>query len=178
MAELSTLARPYAKAAFSTAVSSDALAPWSQSLATLAVISQTDAVAELIVSPTVTALEKVKIIAEIAGNECNEGASNLLTVLAENRRFALLPEISAQFDLLKAEHEKSAEVMVTSAYELSDAQLKTFSKKMSAKLERDVTLTVNVDSSLIGGVIIQTGDMVIDDSVKGKLSKLAEVMNS
>ncbi len=178
MAELSTLARPYAKAAFSAAVESAEISTWSTALQTLAVISKADAVEELIVSPSVSALDKAKTIAGIAGDECNEGASNMLEVLAENDRFALLPEISSQFDLLKAEHEKSADVVVTSAFELSDAQQKTLTGKLTAKLARDVALTVTIDSSLIGGVIIKAGDLVIDDSVRGKLSKLADAMNS
>jgi len=178
MAELSTLARPYAKAAFSAAVDGGDFAAWSTALQTLAIITKTDTVAELIVSPSVSALDKAKALASVAGDECNEGASNLLVVLAENDRFPLLPEISAQFELLKAEHEKSADVVVTSAFELSDAQQKTLADKLTAKLARDVTLTVSVDSALIGGVIIKAGDLVIDDSVRGKLSKLAEAMNS
>ena len=178
MAELSTLARPYAKAAFSAAVDSGDIAGWSAALQTLAVITKADKVAELIGSPSVSALDKAKKIAEVAGDDCNEGASNLLTVLAENDRFALLPELSTQFDLLKAEHEKSVDVIVTSAFELSDAQQKTLTEKLATKLSRNVTLNVDIDATLIGGVIIKAGDLVIDDSVRGKLSKLADAMNS
>jgi F-type H+-transporting ATPase subunit delta len=178
MAELSTLARPYAKAAFSAAVDSGDTAKWLTALQTLAVILKTDVVNELVASPSVSALDKAKAIADVAGEECNEGAANLLDVLAENDRFALLPEISTQFEQLKADHEKSADVVVTSAFELSDAQQKMLVEKLTAKLSREVTLNVNVDSSLIGGVIIKAGDLVIDDSVRGKLSKLADAMNS
>ena len=178
MAELSTLARPYAKAAFSAAVDGGEIAAWSTALQTLAVISKADTVAQLIGNPSVSALDKAKTIAEVAGDDCNEGASNLLAVLAENDRFALLTEISTQFELLRAEHEKSADVVVTSAFELSDAQQKTLIEKLGTKLSREVSLTVNVDSALIGGVIIKAGDLVIDGSVRGKLSKLAEAMNS
>lgn len=178
MAELSTLARPYAKAAFSAAVESGAIAGWSTALQTLDAITQTAEVAELIASPSVSALDKAKTITAVAGDQCNEGAANLLVVLAENSRFALLPEISAQFELLRSEHEKKADVIVTSAFELSDAQKKTLTEKLKVKLDRAVTLSVNVDKALIGGVIIKTGDLVIDDSVRGKLSKLAEAMNS
>jgi F-type H+-transporting ATPase subunit delta len=178
MAELSTLARPYAKAAFSAAVDGGAIPAWSIALETLAMITETESVTELMLSPSVSALEKANIMASIAGDLCNEGTANLLVVLSENGRFALLPEISAQFELFKAEHEKSADVVVTSAFALSDAQQKTLIAKLSAKLDRAVTLTVNVDSALIGGVIIRAGDLVIDDSVRGKLSKLAEAMNS
>ncbi|EAR11224.1 F0F1 ATP synthase subunit delta [Reinekea blandensis] len=178
MAELSTLARPYAKAAFSAAVDSGDIATWSTALQTLAVISKAESVAELIASPSVSALDKAKTIADIAGDDCNEGASNLLVVLAENDRFALLSEISSQFELLRSEHEKSADVVVTSAFELSDAQQKALTEKLTAKLSREVSMTVKVDSALIGGVIIKAGDLVIDGSVRGKLSKLADAMNS
>jgi len=178
MAELSTLARPYAKAAFSAAVEGGAIASWSTALQTLDAITQTDQVAELISSPSVSALDKAKAITEIAGDQCNEGAANLLVVLAENGRFALLPEISAQFEELRSEHEKTADVIVTSAFELSDAQQKTLTDKLKVKLDRDVSISVNIDEALIGGVIIKTGDLVVDDSVRGKLSKLAEAMNS
>lgn len=178
MAELSTLARPYAKAAFSAAVDSGDTAAWSTALQTLAVISKTDVVVELISSPSVSALEKAKAIANVAAEGCNEGAANLLDVLAENNRFILLPEISVQFDQLKADFEKSADVVVTSAFELSDAQQQALTEKLTAKLSRKVSLSVDVDSSLIGGVIIKAGDLVIDDSVRGKLSKLADAMNS
>lgn len=178
MAELSTLARPYAKAAFSAAVESSEVTGWSTALATLDAITQTEEVAELIASPSVSALDKAKAITAIAGDQCNEGATNLLVVLAENGRFALLPEISAQFEQLRSEHEKTADVVVTSAFELSDAQQKTLTEKLKVKLDRDVSISVNVDEALIGGVIIKAGDLVIDDSVRGKLSKLAEAMNS
>lgn len=178
MAELSTLARPYAKAAFSAAVDGGDIAGWSTALDTLAAISKAEAIVELISSPSVSALDKAKTLTTVAGKEANEGAANLLEVLAENNRFALLPEISTQFELLKADYEKSADVKVTSAFELSDAQQKTLTEKLVTKLERDVVLTVKVDASLIGGVIIKAGDLVIDDSVRGKLSKLADAMNS
>jgi F-type H+-transporting ATPase subunit delta len=178
MAELSTLARPYAKAAFSAAVESDAIIGWSTALQTLSAITGTEEVAELIANPSVNALDKAKTITAVCGDQCNEGAANLLVVLAENGRFALLPEISEQFEELRSEHEKTADVIVTSAFELSDAQQKTLIEKLKSRLDREVSLSVNVDKTLIGGVIIKTGDLVIDDSVRGKLSKLAEAMNS
>lgn len=178
MAELSTLARPYAKAAFNAAVEAGELSAWSSALATLGAIIGSDEVHQFIGNPSVTASEKATTLAQLAGEDCNEGAKSLLDVLAENNRFPLLSEISAQFDLLKAEHEKSADVVVTSAFSLSDAQQKTLSEKLAKKLDRDVSLTIEIDTALIGGVIIKAGDLVIDDSVRGKLSKLADAMNS
>jgi F-type H+-transporting ATPase subunit delta len=178
MAELSTLARPYAKAAFNAALETGDINAWSTALATLGAIIGSDEVHQFIGNPSITASEKANTLASIAGDDCNEGAKNLLDVLAENNRFPLLEEISEQFELLKADHEKSARVIVKSAFSLSDAQQKTLSDKLAKKFDREVTLTVEIDTALIGGVIIKAGDLVIDDSVRGKLSKLADAMNS
>ena len=98
MAELSTLARPYAKAAFNAALETGDIAAWSSALATLGAIISTDDVHQFIGNPSVTASEKATTLANIAGDDCNEGAKSLLHVLAENSRFPLLEEISAQFD--------------------------------------------------------------------------------
>lgn len=178
MAELSTLARPYAKAAFAAALEASSLAGWSTALASLAHIITAEKVATMIASPVITAAEKASRIAQIAGDVADQGAANLLTILAENNRFALLPEISAQFELLKAEHAKSVEVLVTSAFDLSETEQAALGEKLTTRLSRQVNLTVEVDSTLIGGVIIKAGDFVIDDSVRGKLQSLADTMNS
>lgn len=178
MAELSTLARPYAKAAFNAALDDKQLDQWSTVLATLAAISEQEAIAELIANPSLSASDKAGKLKEIAGDTLNEGGANLVDILAGNRRLALLGEISEQFEALKAEQEKSADVLVTSAFSLSDSQQKSLTEKLSTKLGRKVNLTVDVDDALIGGVVIKSGDMVIDGSVRGKLAKLAEAMNS
>jgi F-type H+-transporting ATPase subunit delta len=178
MAENSTLARPYAKAAFESALQLKQLEPWSKQLAILASISQYEKVKLLIVNPEFSAANKVETLKQLAGEALNEGGTNLVNVLAENRRLALLVEISQQFQALKAEHEKTANVLVTSAFSLSDSQQKMLVEKMTAKLSREVQVTVEIDESLLGGVVIRSGDMVIDGSVRGKLAKLAEAMNS
>lgn len=178
MAELSTLARPYAKAAFNTALDNNQLDQWSTILSTLSAISEQEAIHGLIANPALSAADKARALKDVVGDLLNEGTGNLLDVLAENRRLALLSEISEQFEALKAEHEKSADVLVTSAFSLSDSQRKTLTEKLSTKLGRKVSLTVNVDEALIGGVVVKSGDLVIDGSVRGKLAKLAEAMNS
>ncbi|MEX0623992.1 F0F1 ATP synthase subunit delta [Saccharospirillum sp.] len=178
MAELSTLARPYAKAAFNAALDSKQLDAWSTQLSTLAAISQHETVDRLIANPELSAADKVRTLQQLAGDALNEGGSNLVSVLAENRRLALLTEISEQFEVLKAEQEKTADVLVTSAFSLSDSQQKTLADKLTAKFSRQVQLTVEIDESLLGGVVIRSGDTVIDGSVRGKLAKLAEAMNS
>jgi F-type H+-transporting ATPase subunit delta len=178
MAELSTLARPYAKAAFNAALDSSQQDHWSAQLATLAAISQHETVERLIVNPELSAADKSITLKQLIGEPLNAGGSNLVDVLAENRRLGLLAEISEQFEVLKAEQEKTADVLVTSAFSLSDSQQKMLVEKMTAKLSREVQVTVEIDESLLGGVVIRSGDMVIDGSVRGKLAKLAEAMNS
>lgn len=106
MAELSTLARPYAKAAFNAALDSKQLDAWSTQLSILAAISQHETVERLIANPELSAADKARAFQQLAGDALNEGGSNLISVLAENRRLALLSEISEQFDVLKAEQEK------------------------------------------------------------------------
>jgi len=178
MAELSTLARPYAKAAFNAALDNQQLEPWSTALSTLAAISQQQVVEDLIANPELSANAKADVLKEVAGDALNEGAVNLVDVLAENRRLALISEISEQFETLKAEQEKTSDVLVTSAFSLSDSQQKTLAEKLATKLGCQVNLTVEIDEALLGGVVIKAGDTVIDGSVRGKLAKLADAMNS
>lgn len=178
MAELSTLARPYAKAAFDAALDSGDLDGWSQQLATLGAISEDATVKALIANPAPSTRDKAKTLQELIDGELIDGIASLIDVLAENRRLALLAEISEQFDELKAEREKSADVLVTSAFSLSDSQQQTLAEKLTTKLGRRVNLSVEIDQALIGGVLIRSGDLVIDGSVRGKLAKLAEAMNS
>lgn len=178
MAEYSTLARPYAKAAFEAALQLKQLDAWSSQLATLGAITADDKVVELINNPSLPVQEKAQLVKQLLGEELTDSLASLIDVLAENRRLTLLGEVSSQFDALKAEHEKSATALVKSAFAMTKAQQDALAKKLKAKLGRDVTLQVEVDPSLIGGVLIRSGDLVIDGSVRGKLAKLAEAMNS
>lgn len=178
MAEISTLARPYAKAAFQFALDAKALGDWSESLATLASVSQDKKVAGLLHEPSATAESKAQALLDVCSGELKADVSNLISILSENKRLDLFEEIADQFEKLKAEQEKSVEVNVTTAYELSKAQQKALVEKLTAKLGRDVTLVSVVDESLIGGVVIRTDELVIDASITGKLAKLAEAMYS
>ncbi|AJQ92797.1 F0F1 ATP synthase subunit delta [Gynuella sunshinyii] len=177
MAEVNTLARPYAKAAFEAAQAAKTLEQWSESLATLSAVTQQEKVLELISNPSLTASQKAQVIQGVCGEE-TKVISTLITTLAENRRLELCPGIAALFEEFKAELEKSVEVQVTSAFELTADQEKSLTEKLTTKLGRDVKLVTSVDNSIIGGVIIRTNDMVIDGSVTGKLAKLAEAMYS
>ena len=178
MAELSTLARPYAKAAFEYAASANDLQGWSENLEVIAAVAQQQAVVKLLSSPSYTAAQQAEKTIEICGDAVTDEIGRFLRVLAENRRLQLLPQIYQQFEVLKANREKTVEVNVVSATEISTEQQNKLASALSAKLERDVNMQVSVDDSLIGGAVVRAGDTVIDGSIRGRLAKLAEALNS
>ncbi|WP_342244697.1 F0F1 ATP synthase subunit delta [Pseudomonas sp. OTU5201] len=178
MAELTTLARPYAKAAFEYAQAHQQLAAWSAMLGLAAEVSQDDTMQRVLKAPRLTSAEKANTFIEVVGDKFDAQAQNFIHVVSENGRLVLLPEIAEQFELYKAEQEKSVDVEVTSAFALSDEQQDKLAKVLSARLSREVRLHAVEDSSLIGGVVIRAGDLVIDGSVRGKIAKLAEALKS
>jgi F-type H+-transporting ATPase subunit delta len=176
MAELVTLARPYARAAFEFARDIKALDRWSNMLETAATVAQFPAVQRFLGSPNFTAEQKGEKFLEICGDELDNKVSNFILYLAENHRLRLLAQVREQFELLKANHERSIDVNIASAFEISAEQQSKLSAALKQKLDRDVNLQTQVDKSLIGGILIKAGDMTIDGSVRGKLTKLAESM--
>lgn len=177
MAELSTLARPYAKAAFKFALDSNTLGEWSSALATLAAIAAHDKVIALITSPTLSGTDQANAIVELAGDLAPE-VENFTRLLGENKRLLLIEEVANQFDQFKAEQERSVDVEVTSAYDLESDAADELATALKRTLQREVRVSTQTDKSLIGGVVIRAGDMVIDGSLKGRLTKLAEAMYS
>jgi len=178
MAEISTLARPYAKAAFQVALQDSSLDAWSKMLVMSAAITVNEKVGALLTDPSLSSERLAAIFIELCGDELNDKGKNFINLLAENKRLVLLSAISDQFDALKANQEKTLNVEVTSAYELSSDTLDKLANSLKTRLQRDVILNTNVDQSLLGGAVIRTDDTVIDSSVRGKLVKLAESMNS
>ena len=178
MAELSTLARPYAKAAFEYAVEAKDVQGWSDSLSLAASVAQQPAVEKLLSSPSATAEKQAEAVQIICGDELATACQNFISILSENRRLQLLPQISQQFEIMKANLEKAVDVDVVAASKLNAAQQKALSEALSAKLERKVNLQVSLDKSLLGGAVIRAGDTVIDGSIRGRLTKLAESLNS
>jgi F-type H+-transporting ATPase subunit delta len=122
---------------------------------------------------SITKDQIASLFIDVCGNKLNDQGKNMIRVLVENRRLSVLPEISSQFELLKAEAEKTVEAEVISAFEVSKAQQKQIADKLKQRLGRDVTLTCRVDDLLIGGVIIKAGDLVIDGSASGQIHKLS-----
>ena len=178
MAELTTLARPYAKAAFEYAQAHQQLASWSAMLGLAAAVSQDDTMQSVLKAPRLTSTDKATTFNDVCGDKFDAQVRNFIHIVAENDRLALLPQIVELFDLYKAEQEKSVDVEVTSAFALNQEQQDKLAKVLSARLNREVRLQVAEDASLIGGVIIRAGDLVIDGSIRGKLANLAEALKS
>ncbi|MBL4866016.1 MAG: F0F1 ATP synthase subunit delta [Pseudomonadales bacterium] len=178
MAELSTVARPYAKAAFQFANETGNLEKWSDMLNFAALVVQDDAIADLLDNPKVTSSQLVEAFKKIGEDSLDENGNNFVTLLASNKRLSSLPEIHALYETLKAEQLQSVDVKVTSAFTLSDAQLEMLGSVLKKNLKREINIESKVDQSLIGGLVIRAGDMVIDGSVQGKIAKLTETMNS
>lgn len=177
MAELSTLARPYAKAAFEFARDVKALDRWSNMLATAATVAQTETVQKLFQTPNYTAEDKGQRFVDVCGDDLDNKVGNFLRHMAKNNRLSLLPEVQGLFELYKANQEKAIDVDVISAFEISAEQQASLANALKAKLDRDINLETGIDASLLGGVIVRAGDLVIDGSIRGRLAKLAETMS-
>jgi F-type H+-transporting ATPase subunit delta len=178
MAELTTLARPYARAAFEVALSDNALPGWSTMLGLAAAVATQDSVSTILTDPALDSEQVAQSFLDVCGDELDAKGQNFIRLLAENKRLALLREISVMFDILKANQEKSIDVEVTTAFPISSETSDKLAQALKTRLQREIRLATNVDQSLIGGAVIRAGDTVIDSSVRGKLSKLAESMNS
>lgn len=182
MAELSTMARPYARAAFEYASEQGCVDQWADMLASMAAITEQEKIARLLTLPTISAEELTQTLCELIGrdrlsDQSARNGANLISVLAHNKRLSLLPQISHQFEVLQAEQKQIVDVELTSAFALSDTQTDELATKLRQMLDRDVEISTRVDQALIGGVHVRAGDLVIDGSVRGKLAKLAEVLN-
>lgn len=178
MAELSTLARPYAKAAFEYALAAGDLAGWSEQLATAAAVAQQEVISKVLATPAMTTAQQAQTFIDVCGDALSDKAQNFVRVLAENKRLKLLPQIAAIYEAHKAAQEKSVDVELSTAFELDAGAQQKLADALSGKLQREVKVTAVVNKELLGGVLVRAGDLVIDGSVRGRLAKLAEAMNS
>lgn len=177
MAELTTVARPYATAAFNFAIEQKAVAEWQQMLVFAAEVANNESVQELLTG-SMAAEQLADVFIKVCGDELNTNGQNFIKVLAENKRLSALPEIASLYAELKADYDKEVDVDVTSATELSDAQQGKISASLEQRLARKVKLNCNVDPALVAGVVIKAGDTVIDGSVKSKLNRLADALQA
>lgn len=178
MADYNTLARPYAKAAFEYALSEGKLVEWSSMLGLVAEAASNKEVAKFLLNPSLSSDAKAELLLEICQANIDDQSRNFIKLLSEKSRLPLIPVISGIYEAFKAEQEKSVEALVTSAFELDAEQQQLLVGALRKRLSHEVTLKVEIDKRLIGGVVIRTGDLVIDGSIRGKIAKLAESLKS
>jgi F-type H+-transporting ATPase subunit delta len=178
MAEPSTVARPYAEAAFKLADAAGTLGKWSEMLAALAQVAQDARVRAAVVDPNLSDAQVAGLFIAILAGKLSGEAENFVRVLAQNNRLPLLPEIHRQFEALKNEREGVIEAEILSAFPLSDAQLADLVQRLEKKTGRKVRTKVHIDKDLIGGVKLVLGDKVIDGSARAQLSALETALKA
>lgn len=178
MAELTTVARPYAKAAFEYSLEKGCLADWSLMLGYAAAVACDDTMQSVLTKPQLTAEQKAEAFISVCAEKLDDAGKNFIRQLADNHRLEAMPAIYILFEHYLAEQQKSLDVNVTSAYALSDAEVEKLAASLKQRFSREINMQASVDESLIGGVVIRAGDIVIDGSVRGKLAKLTHALNS
>jgi F-type H+-transporting ATPase subunit delta len=176
MSEAITTARPYAQAIFDEAQRLDDLKGWSAALTILAESLSNEDVKAVVSNPRVAKRKIEELVVELCGTQFSTEQTNLIRVLVEGRRLDVVTEILVMFEALRAEAEKFAEVAVTSAFELSDAQKQKIASALKVRMQCEIKLTCKVDNDLLGGIVIRANDKVIDGSARTRLEEMAVVM--
>ena len=178
MAEPSTIARPYAEAAFKLADAQGKLADWSAALANLAAVAADTRIRGVVEDPNLSAAKVAGLIISILAGKLSGDAENFVRVLAENGRLDVVTQIRAHFEALKNERESVVEAEVYSAFEMEPAQVADLVSRLEKSSGRKVKARVSVDKSLIGGVRIVIGDQVIDGSARAQLGALESALKA
>ena len=178
MAEPSTIARPYAEAAFRLADAQGKLAEWSTALANLAAVAADARVRGAVGDPNLPAAKVAGLIIAILAGKLSGEAENFVRVLAENGRLGVVTEIRTHFEALKNEREGTVEAEVLTAFEMDPAQLADLVSRLEKKTGRKVKARVSVDKSLIGGIKVVIGDKVIDGSARAQLNALENALKA
>ena len=173
MAELITVARPYAEAAFRASVDAKDVAGYGEKLKLFGAAAATREAANLLGNPKVSAEEKADLLFSVAGGNVPDELKNLVNTLVENQRATLLPFISEHFERLQREHDGVVKALITSAFALSDTDKASLIDGLARRYRKRVEAEVKVDASLIGGARVQVGDDVIHASVRDTLDKMA-----
>lgn len=174
MAELLTLARPYAEAAFKRAKETGTVQQWSEALVFLSHVAQDKELLAIVGNPKVSEERATQLLLDICQDSINEEAKNLVKLLLENAKLSLLPQISALYEEQKADDEGYVNVDLYSAFPLTKAEQNKYGAMLEKQLHRKVNAVVTVDKSLIGGILAKAGDKVIDGSIRGQIHQLAK----
>jgi F-type H+-transporting ATPase subunit delta len=187
MADNHTVARPYAEAAFELAREQEKLDTWGEALALVAELTADGRVAKFLANPRLTDEQRLAFLTGLIASAGGEDSvlagldrygANFLKLLVENERVYALPEIAEHYDALKDAIENTVEVTVTSATELSAEQKRSIVAALKERLGREVQLDTALDESLIGGAVIRAGDVVIDGSLRSRLTGLANALTA
>jgi F-type H+-transporting ATPase subunit delta len=177
MAEILTIARPYAHAAFLFADSHQALKEWSGMLEFLAVVAADPEMTDLIENPRLTETQIAEFFIGIGADRLDDNCHNFIRLLAENRRLKLLPEIAALFEIQRRDAEQTIRAELITAFPVTAAQQAAVTAALKQRLGREIELECITDATLLGGAIIRAGDLVIDGSVRGKLERLGNSLS-
>lgn len=177
MSELTTTARPYARAIFELANDSNTLAEWSESLAFMGAVAANDDVRAALDNPKLTRQDTADVFSKLCDEKLDDKAMNLVTQLAENSRLSILPEIASLYEVLKDDAEGAVEAHVTSAKKLTKKEQQAIAKALKKRLGREVKITTGIDQSILGGAIIRAGDLVIDGSIQGRLRSMTQALS-
>ena len=178
MAELATIARPYAEAAFKLAVEQNALPVWGEMLKFAAAVMSDPAMQAAIDNPKLGTDQKEALFLSVCGDKLNTVGRNFIKVLVEGDRIVVLPQIEAMFAQLKNAAEGVAKAQIVSAIALTDQQVSELKVVLEKRFGKKIEATVAVDPSLIGGARIVVGDQVVDGSIAGKLQAMATQLKS
>jgi F-type H+-transporting ATPase subunit delta len=176
MSELTTTARPYAKAAFDIASANVEQQKWTDMLAFMSAVAHDPTMIALLDSPKLSHSQAAELFISVCEEKLDQRGKNFIKLLAENDRIALLPEITALYEHFRAEAEGTIDAEVISAEHVSESQLSKIAAALKSRLGKEVRLTSKIDASLIGGAIIRAGDLVIDGSISGRLEKLTTAL--
>ncbi len=178
MSNVTTLARPYAKAAFDLDEADGTTGSWNDMLVLASAQVSEESMQSLLYSPEVSNSQLVAILSDAAGEAFDKRFKDFLSVLAENKRLPLLPEITDLYQRLREEADKLLRVKVVSAFELEEDQARRLKDALARRFDREILLESEVDSSVIGGAVVYAGGQVIDGSLKDRLTKLSNSLSN
>jgi len=173
VSELTTAARPYARAAYAYSSENNDIQQWADMLSFSAAVAEDEMMKTALDQPTLNRMQKADLFNEVCEGKLDDAGKNFIKMLAENDRIALLPDIAVLFHHYKTEAEGAIDAQLISAMDVSDEQVQAIAASLTKRLGKKVSLSTQIDKSLLGGAIIRAGDMVIDGSVRGRLEKLS-----
>lgn len=176
MAETATVARPYAEAAFRSALEKNALAPVAEGLGLVAAIARDDQMYSILLNPKVNAQQKKELFDAAAGGRLDEITKRLVALLVDSHREVLIGSIAEQFEELKHEHDQVVRARITSAQALTDPQRDDIVAALEKRYGKKVEADLDVDPALLGGARVQVGDQVINASVRDALAQMAAAL--